>query len=363
MSGFITLQRGAIDHPLFKGEPARLGAWCWLLAKAVWKESRFDIGGKTITLQRGQLCVSRAQLSEAWSMSPSAVERFLTRLQAEEMISRETGQGRSIITIGNYSKYQGTKDGAGQADGSNATRTGGRSKTGQATGQAELALSIDEHSDILGENEAPGQATGQRSDSDRTTKEQGNKETRLEEESYASPSNGAGEDQAADRVDAKPPVDTPPAKPRRKVKPKVDAADVPIPDWMPMEAWNGYLEMRAACGKAPTGRAVELLIKKLDGFRAKGHDPTDALDKSTIEQWTDVYEPKVKANGNQDNRRGAAGSGAGGANGTRPAAGFERRAFEARSREGAGEDGRRGAGEDGSAGDLLAARPRSLPRG
>ncbi len=125
-----------LDHPLFDGDSARIGAWVWLLARACWKPTPFDIGGKIVTLERGQLCVSRAQLAKAWGWSPSAVERFLTRLKTEQMIGQDTGQGRSIITICNYDKYQ--------------------------------------HSDVQAGQDT-GQPTGQRSDSHRTTKEQGNK--------------------------------------------------------------------------------------------------------------------------------------------------------------------------------------------
>lgn len=135
MSGFAALHREATEHPLFDGDVARFGAWFWLVANACWKSTKHDINGKIITLKRGQICVSRTRLAKAWGWSPSAVERFLTRLQTEQMIGRATGQGKSVITILNYEKYQDIKQ-----------------ETGQATGQA----------------------TGQRSDSDRTTKEQGN---------------------------------------------------------------------------------------------------------------------------------------------------------------------------------------------
>lgn len=148
MSGFITAHRAVLDHPLFKGDALRLGAWIWLIAKACWKPTPFDIAGRIITLERGQLCASRAQLAKAWGMSPSAVERFLTRLETEQMIGRATGQGRSIITLSNYDKYQAISD-----------------ETGQATEQA----------------------SGQPSDSHRTTKEQGNKGI-IEEEPIGSPS-------------------------------------------------------------------------------------------------------------------------------------------------------------------------------
>ena len=139
MSGFAVIFREAKDHPLFAGDSARLGAWTWLVLAGCWKPTKFNIGGKVVELQRGQLCASRAQLAEAWGWKPSAVERFLVRLETEQMIGRETGQGRTVITICNYAKYQDVE-----------------AKAGQATGQD----------------------TGQPSDSHRTTKEQRNQETK-----------------------------------------------------------------------------------------------------------------------------------------------------------------------------------------
>lgn len=138
MSGFIVMQRAALDHPLLK-DGERFRAWFWMCASACWRPTRFDIGGKMVTLERGQLCASRSQMAKEWGWSESAVERFLTRLKTEQMIERETGQGRSIITICNYEKYQDISD-----------------PTGQGTGRA----------------------TGQRSDSDRTAKEPLNKGTK-----------------------------------------------------------------------------------------------------------------------------------------------------------------------------------------
>lgn len=137
MNGFIIMGRATLDHPLLKNGD-RFRAWFWIVSKACWKPTPYDVNGKVVVIERGQLCASRSQLAEAWGWSPSAVERFLTRLETEQMIGRVTGQGRTIIKVCNYAKYQDIK-----------------SNSGQATGQA----------------------TGQRSDSDRTAKEQGNKGT------------------------------------------------------------------------------------------------------------------------------------------------------------------------------------------
>lgn len=186
MSGFVAAYREALDHPLFFGNSERLGAWMWLVMRAAWKPTPYDIGGKIITIERGQLCTSRAQLSKAWGMSPSGVERFLNRLKTEQMIEQATGQGKSVITICNYSKYQDVSDEAGQGIEVQSGRTGGRTKTGQAfgqvTGQANSEISNGNTKEIPFDfdeaGQATGQATGQQSDSHRTTKEQGNKGTR-----------------------------------------------------------------------------------------------------------------------------------------------------------------------------------------
>lgn len=135
MSGFIKLHRGWRDNPIFRGEYSRADAWVWLLENTCWKASRFDIKGKVIELQRGQLCVSRHQLAKAWSWSPSAVERFLARLETEHMIERSTGQGKSVLTIVNYSKYQDRASETGQENGQATGQEADRDRTAKEEGQ------------------------------------------------------------------------------------------------------------------------------------------------------------------------------------------------------------------------------------
>lgn len=248
MSGFIALHREALDHHLFRHDPARLGAWFWLVAKACWKPTKFDVSGKTITLERGQICASRNQLAKEWGWSPSAVERFLTRLRTEQMIGQEAGQGRSIITICNYAKYQDVSDEPGQ-------------ETGQATGQA--------------------------SDKHRTAKEQGNKET-MEEPNGSSPPKGSTRqkrrsDGTNERADGLNPRATG-TNPRAGSNPVVE-----VPDWIPAEPWDGFVAMRKRKHAAITPRAQQLIIGKLDELRRNGHDPGRVLDQSTVKNWTDVY--------------------------------------------------------------------------
>lgn len=70
-----------------------------------------------------------------------------------------------------------------------------------------------------------------------------------------------------------------------------------FPHWLPLEAWNGWLDMRNKLKKPPTNRAIELALDKLEAMQQKGQDITEVLDRSTINGWTDLYEPKEQKNG------------------------------------------------------------------
>lgn len=65
-----------------------------------------------------------------------------------------------------------------------------------------------------------------------------------------------------------------------------------LPNWIPVDAWNGYLEMRKKKRKEPTDRARDLVIADLLKFKEAGYDLEEILNKSTKNGWTDVYAPK-----------------------------------------------------------------------
>lgn len=115
MTGFIAMQRDALDHPVLH-DAERFRAWFWLVANAAWKPTRTRIKGHIVTLDRGEMTYSVRFLAEAWGWSKSRVDRFLSELREEGMIEtraksgttagHKAGQGQSIISICNYAKYQ-----------------------------------------------------------------------------------------------------------------------------------------------------------------------------------------------------------------------------------------------------------------
>lgn len=88
----------------------------------------------------------------------------------------------------------------------------------------------------------------------------------------------------------KPPISpnpTPKEKPPKGVKKKSS-----LPYWMPIDAWDGFVEMRNKIKKPLTDRAMVLAVGKLERFRAMGHDPSEVLNQSTLNDWQDLYEPR-----------------------------------------------------------------------
>lgn len=69
------------------------------------------------------------------------------------------------------------------------------------------------------------------------------------------------------------------------------------PDWVPLTAWNAFLESRAKNGKVPTKHAVQLLIGKLYEFRCAGYDVAAILNNSTMNGWTGLFLPKEEKHG------------------------------------------------------------------
>ena len=83
---------------------------------------------------------------------------------------------------------------------------------------------------------------------------------------------------------------------KRDTEPSIEPSrhidKITLPDWLPMDAWQGWVEMRKQRKRPLTDRATARAINKLDAIRAKGHDIEELLDRSTINGWLDIYEPK-----------------------------------------------------------------------
>jgi hypothetical protein len=73
----------------------------------------------------------------------------------------------------------------------------------------------------------------------------------------------------------------------------------PLPDWMPLDAWDGFCKMR---GKTFTPHAKQLAINKLDEFRNYGLNPREILEQSIMHGWKGLFATQ-KGNRNENTGR------------------------------------------------------------
>lgn len=72
------------------------------------------------------------------------------------------------------------------------------------------------------------------------------------------------------------------------------AAQIELPDWMPVDAWNGFIEMRNTIKKPMTDHAMKLAIEKLKKFLDAGQDIEAVLNNSTMSNYQGLFELKAK---------------------------------------------------------------------
>lgn len=142
MPGFFSVSREIFDHPVVGRDPERFRAWLWMISRACWKPTRFDVNGKIVALERGQFVTSFRQLAEELGWSRSATERFLTRLKTETMIGTETGTGKMVITICNYSNYQIACDETGTPTGTPTGTGAGQERDTKEEGNTSIRDSM-----------------------------------------------------------------------------------------------------------------------------------------------------------------------------------------------------------------------------
>jgi hypothetical protein len=71
-----------------------------------------------------------------------------------------------------------------------------------------------------------------------------------------------------------------------------------IPEWIPADAWAGYVEMRVSIKKPlKTERAINLAINTLERLQADGNDPGAVLDQSTMNGWQGLFAVRVQRRG------------------------------------------------------------------
>jgi hypothetical protein len=101
------IMRSILDHWLWKDKPFSKGqAWIDMILLAHHNPSKRMISGQMVPMTEGQLAWPKYKLADRWGWSRDKVERFVSCLEADEMLRQETSQLTTVITLLNYARLR-----------------------------------------------------------------------------------------------------------------------------------------------------------------------------------------------------------------------------------------------------------------
>jgi hypothetical protein len=80
--------------------------------------------------------------------------------------------------------------------------------------------------------------------------------------------------------------------------PKAPPLGLDFPDWIPVDAWNAFQEMRKAERHPLTPAATKLAISKLDKLRSEGQDIRAVLEDSALKGYRGLFPVNGTSNSN-----------------------------------------------------------------
>lgn len=125
--GWIKLYRQIQDCLLWDSdEPFDYrSAWIDLLLLANHDDKKIMFNGNPMNVKRGQKITSVRKLSERWGWSTKKTTSFLNLLESENMVTKESDNKKTLLTIVNYEFYQD----CGNAEETQKKRTGDTEET------------------------------------------------------------------------------------------------------------------------------------------------------------------------------------------------------------------------------------------
>lgn len=105
--GWISLHRRIKDNWVWNDKPFNRGAaWVDMLLMASYQDTTIMFNHNPVEIKKGSFVTSSRKLADRWGWSRGKLERFLTELVDEQMITQNVTAKQTIITIVNYSDFQ-----------------------------------------------------------------------------------------------------------------------------------------------------------------------------------------------------------------------------------------------------------------
>ena len=104
--GWIKVYRQIRDNWIWN-DAEKLKAWIDLLMMVNHEDKKVLVNGKIIIIRRGQTLTSTVKLAERWGWSRNRIYRYIVQLKTDKMSNTHGTPYGTIVTIENYSTFQG----------------------------------------------------------------------------------------------------------------------------------------------------------------------------------------------------------------------------------------------------------------
>lgn len=105
---WLKLYRKLLKSPIFENEKA-LKIWIWCLLKATHIEREQLVGQQIVHLEKGQFVFGREKASDELGMTESTVYKYIKLLEKLQMISINSNNKFSVVSIEKWEDYQDKK--------------------------------------------------------------------------------------------------------------------------------------------------------------------------------------------------------------------------------------------------------------
>lgn len=92
----------------------------------------------------------------------------------------------------------------------------------------------------------------------------------------------------------------PPYVPQTNVSQEVVVSIFNLPDWVPVDSWNKFVEFRQIIKAPLTIYGAELAVKQLEKLKSVGFDPQDVMEQSIMNGWRGLFPIKNYSGGNNE---------------------------------------------------------------
>ena len=113
--GWIKTYRSITDHWVWQ-DNLRFKAWMDILLRANHKAKRVRFNKGFVDLKKGQTITSLQKLADSWLCCKDTVSNILKEFESDGMITVNSDNHRTLITVVKYGDFQGVSDAESDAE-------------------------------------------------------------------------------------------------------------------------------------------------------------------------------------------------------------------------------------------------------